>query len=108
MSVNHLQDDPGYLEQHEVKVLLLEQVLVLAAELLAAAPGIGLGFVGVRALSEVPELCLECRQCPFGRLRLGLHQDEAENEVTRIRMTNVSDMWACSGGDVRTLMRKPM
>ena len=65
------EHDPGYLEQHEVKVLLLEKRRVLAAELLRAAARLALGRAPSAA--EVRELRLEHRKCAFGRFGLGLN-----------------------------------
>lgn len=54
----YLEHDPGYLEQHKVKVFLLQNVRILAAEVISGtgAPGLSLGLVRVRASSEICEL----------------------------------------------------
>lgn len=69
-----LEHDPGYLEQHKVKVFLLQNVGILAAEVISGtgAPGLSLGLVRVGASSEIRELRLHRCQCPLGRLGLGL------------------------------------
>ena len=68
------EHNPWNLEQDKVEVLLLEEVLVLPAEVLAGTARLGFCPVRVCALSEVCKLLLQGRQCPFGRLGLGLDE----------------------------------
>ena len=54
-SVDCSKNDPGNLEQHKVEELLIEQVLILAADLFGA-PRLGFRSVGVCASPEICEL----------------------------------------------------
>ena len=56
-----LKHDPRYLKQDKVKVFLLQEVCVLAAEIVpwGRAARLALGPIGVRAPSKVGELLLQ-------------------------------------------------